>query len=332
MNFKKVTIIGDGAMGSICAMLLCPKGLDVVMWGHNTDHLREFKKNRENTKYLPGYKLPENLSYAFNDADALDGTDLVISAVPCQYTRVVWERLKKYMLDSVPVVSVTKGIENSTLFRPTQILEQVLGSERCFAALSGPMIADELARGLPATACIASCSAELNSACQDIFTTNYFRVYTNEDIVGVELSGAMKNVIAIAAGIVDGIDLGNNAKAALLTRGLTEISRLGLAMGAKAQTFAGLSGLGDLVTTCISPLGRNRSFGERIGKGMNAQEALAATESVVEGESTCKSIVKLAESLCVEIPITYSVYEIIIGQTDVRQAIGELMSREPKPE
>jgi len=329
--FKKVTIIGDGAMGSVCSMLLCGKGIGVRMWGYNPEQLAEIAEKRENIRFLPGHRLPEELVFEPRDDRAMEEAELVISAVPCQSTRSIWNRLKAFVRSGVPIVSVTKGIENNTLLRPTEILADVLGEGR-YAALSGPTIADELAEGLPATATAACEDEGLAKKVQETFNSVQFRIYTNTDIIGVELSGAVKNVIAIAAGIIDGIKGGDNAKAALLTRGLAEIKRLGAAMGAQEQTFAGLSGLGDLVTTCISPKGRNRSFGERIGKGMTPSEALAATQSVVEGVSTCESVLALAERHKVEMPITEAVHAVIIEGQSVESAIRNLMSRELKSE
>ena len=201
-----------------------------------------------------------------------------------------------------------------------------------YAVLSGPTIADELARKLPATACVACDNEELARDVQYTFSVPWLRIYTNTDVVGVELAGAMKNIIAIAAGIIDGVRLGDNAKAALLTRGLAEITRLGTACGAKPQTFAGLTGLGDLVTTCISPKGRNRSFGERVGKGQTVEEAQKATESVIEGISTCKSVIALAGRYDVEMPITQAVYEVLFENKPVHAAINDLMKRQLKSE
>jgi glycerol-3-phosphate dehydrogenase (NAD(P)+) len=329
--FKKVTIIGDGAMGSVCSMLLCDKGIGVRMWGYNPEQLAEIAEKRENIRFLPGHRLPEELVFEPRDDRAMEEAELVISAVPCQLTRAIWKRLKAFVRNGVPIVSVTKGIENDTLLRPTEILADVLGEGR-YAALSGPTIADELAEGLPATATAACKDEALAKKVQETFNSVQFRIYTNTDIIGVELSGAVKNVIAIAAGIIDGIKGGDNAKAALLTRGLAEIKRLGSAMGAQEKTFAGLSGLGDLVTTCISPKGRNRSFGERIGKGMTPSEALAATQSVVEGAATCESVLALAERHKVEMPITEAVHAVIIKGKSVQTAIRNLMSRELKSE
>jgi len=250
--------------------------------------------------------------------------------------RGIWNRLKDYVPQGVPIVSVAKGIENDTLLRPTQILGEMLGEKRGtrFAVLSGPTIADELARRLPATACAAADDEALAKEIQHTFSDGvpWLRVYTNTDIVGVELAGAMKNIIAIAAGIIDGTGAGDNAKAALLTRGLAEITRLGVAMGAREQTFAGLTGLGDLVTTCISPKGRNRSFGERVGKGQTAEQAQSATESVVEGVATCKSVVALGVRYNVEMPITQAVYEVLFENKPVQTAIADLMKRQLKAE
>ncbi|OHB66054.1 MAG: glycerol-3-phosphate dehydrogenase [Planctomycetes bacterium RBG_13_62_9] len=329
---RNVTIVGDGGMGTVLSMLLCEKGIATRMWGHDAAQLAEIERRRENVKFLPGYRLPETLVFEARDDRAMAGADLIVSAVPCQYMRRVWKRLKKHTPAGVPIVSVAKGIENDTLQRPTQIIADVLGSGRAAAVLSGPTIADELARRLPATACAAAEDEELARSIQQTFTCPWLRVYTNVDVIGVELAGAMKNVIAIAAGIIDGVGAGDNAKAALLARGLAEITRLGLAMGAHEHTFAGLTGLGDLVTTCISPKGRNRSFGERIGRGQTLEQARGATESVVEGISTCQSVVALAERYGVEMPITRAVYEVLFQGKPVKSAIEDLMSRRPKAE
>ena len=211
-----------------------------------------------------------------------------------------------------------------------EVLE--LQDDKKLAELSGPTIADELARKLPATACVAGTDENLIEQLQTTFSTSWFRVYTNTDIVGVELAGAMKNIIAIAAGIIDGIGAGDNCKAALVTRGLTEITRLGTACGAKHDTFTGLTGLGDLVTTCISPSGRNRSFGEKIGKGKTVEQAIKSTQSVVEGIATCESVIELAKQKEVEMPITQAIYEIVFENKPVKQAIDELMNRKLKAE
>lgn len=362
-RFENISIIGDGGMATVLAILLCEKNesLNVVcksshklpitnhqspvtsheirIWGYDRRQLQQISKNHENKKFLPGYKLPKTLIFEPDDKRIMAGADLIVSAVPCQFMRQVWKRLKKYVPKNVPIVSVAKGIENETLLRPTQILTDILetklktkNSKLKIAVLSGPTISDELARKLPATACAASTDEPLAKKIQYTFNCPWLRVYTNTDVVGVELAGAMKNIIAIAAGIIDGIKLGDNTKAALLTRGLAEITRLGVAMGAKPQTFAGLTGLGDLVTTCISPKGRNRSFGERIGRGQTLEQAQGATESVIEGIATCKSVVALAARYDVEMPITQAVYEVLFENKPVRTAIAELMGRQLKAE
>ena len=371
-KYKNISIIGDGAMGSVLAMLLCEKRLTaenaesaekklklkstmgsnsaakeklnairntqytirVRMWGYDREQLEQIAKSRENKKFLPGYKLPEALVFEPDDERIMAGADLIISAVPCQFMRQVWGRLKTYVPKDVPIVSVAKGIENETLLRPSQILAEILrfAQNNKLVVLSGPTIADELARKLPATACAASGDEKLARDVQQTFSVPWLRVYTNTDVVGVELAGAMKNIIAIAAGIIDGVGAGDNAKAALLSRGLAEITRLGVAMGARQQTFAGLTGLGDLVTTCISPKGRNRSFGERIGKGQTLEQAQEATESVVEGITTCKSVAALATRHDVEMPITQAVYEVLFENKPVQTAIADLMKRRLKAE
>jgi glycerol-3-phosphate dehydrogenase (NAD(P)+) len=249
--------------------------------------------------------------------------------------RAVWKRVSVYLPKDVPIVSVAKGIENNSLLRPTQVIIDVLGQEssgRTLAAMSGPNIAAELARYLPATAVVASGDAALAQRVQSAFSTQWFRVYTNPDVIGVELAGATKNIVAIAAGIVDGLGAGNNAKAALVTRGLVEITRLGVAMGASAETFNGLAGIGDLITTCVSPEGRNRTVGERIGKGQKLEAILGGMDSVAEGVPTTRSVIHLARRLNVEMPITEAVHAVLFEGKDVLHALSELMTRDPKPE
>ena len=331
-RYENISIIGDGAMGTVLAMLLCEKDIPVRIWGYDREQLRQIESARENKKFLPGYKLPAPLLFEPDDTAIMTGAELVVSAVPCQYMRRVWNRLKDYVPNGVPIVSVAKGIENETLLRPSQIIADVVGRKVECAVLSGPTISDELARRLPATACAACPDEKLARQVQHTFSVQWLRVYTNTDIVGVELAGAMKNIIAIAAGIIDGTGAGNNAKAALLSRGLAEITRLGTACGARPRTFAGLTGLGDLVTTCISPKGRNRSFGERIGRGQSIQQAEKATESVIEGTATCKSVMALARRHNIEMPITQSIFEVLFENKPVRTAIADLMSRRLRAE
>lgn len=330
--YNSVTVIGDGAWATVCAMLLASKGIDVTIWGYDPQQLAEFEQNRENIRFLPGYRVDDSIQFCADDAEVMAQEGLILSAVPCQFVRNIWQRLKPHYRAGRPIVSVAKGIENSTLLLPTQILAEVLETTGPLGVLSGPTIADEIAQGLPASASAAGNSEDFARKIQNTFNTPRFRVYYTQDIVGVELAGALKNVIAIAAGMIDGLGLGDNAKAALVTRGIVEISRLGRLLGAENDTFYGLSGVGDLITTCISPKGRNRSFGQRLGSGMTPADALSATNSVVEGVATCDSVVQLAGELKAEIPIITAVHNIIHGKMDIHTALQNLMSRELKPE
>ena len=339
---ERVTILGDGAMATVCSILLTTGGHAVTMWGAFEESIERLMQDREQRRLLPGVKVPSDVRLTANDANAFDGATLVLSAIPTQYMRSVWERLKPNLPRDLPIVSVAKGIETSSLLRPTQVIADVLGGKqsieagpRCdwpLVALSGPNIAGEIARYLPATAVAATGDDELARRVQLAFSTQWFRVYTNDDVIGVELAGAIKNVIAIAAGIIDGLGAGNNAKAALVTRGLVEIQRLGVAMGAHEDTFHGLAGVGDLITTCVSPEGRNRTVGEQIGKGKKLQDVLDAMNSVAEGVPTTRAVRQLAERMNVDMPITEAVHAVLFEDKDVLQAITELMTRDPKPE
>ena len=360
---ERITILGDGAMATVCSILLTAGGHEVAMWGAFEESIERLLQDRENRRLLPGARIPAGVRLTANDADCFAGATMVLSAIPTQYMRSVWRRLAPHVPPGVPVVSVAKGIENETLLRPTQVIADALGerhggteaqrheggdadgdpaprtqhsalstSPHPLAALSGPNIAGEIARYLPATAVAASDDAELRRRVQSAFSTQWFRVYTNQDVVGVELAGATKNVIALAAGILDGLAAGNNAKSALVTRGLVEITRLGVALGAQAETFGGLAGLGDLITTCVSPEGRNRKVGEQIGKGRKLEEVLAGMDSVAEGVPTTKSVVQLARRLGVEMPITEAVHAVLFEGKDAIHALTDLMTRDPKPE
>jgi glycerol-3-phosphate dehydrogenase (NAD(P)+) len=331
-----VTTIGDGAMATVCSNILAARAeVRVTMWGRNAERLAEIERAGENRRYLPGVKVSPTLRFAADDAAALRDADLVLCAIPAQFIRPILTRLAPHIRAGLPVVSVSKGIEIDTLCRPSEVIAGVLGEgRRPVAALSGPNIAGELARGLPATM-VAAAEEEHDAfvrQLQELFTTPSLRVYRNHDLVGVELAGALKNVIAIAAGILDGMKAGYNAKAALLARGLVEISRLGAVLGAQPETFAGLAGLGDLVTTCFSPEGRNRRFGERIGRGEKAGEALASIAGVVEGMPTCEAVVRLAKKQGIEMPIAEGLHAVLFEDRPPREQLAELMSREPKAE
>ncbi len=341
---QTVTILGLGQMGLCCAAMLA--GPDpaagsgprpaVRLWGHDETEVGRLSQTRTSDR-LPGYELPPEVRVALSDKEALDGADLIVAAVPSQAMREAWARLRPLVPGGAGVVSVAKGIENETLLRPSQVIADVLADDpdakpRPIASLSGPSIATELARGMPATMVAASDDADFAARLQRLFSTSYLRVYTNDDLLGVELAGAVKNVIAIAAGVLDGLNAGYNAKSALLARGLAEITRLGTAMGANTQTFFGVAGMGDLVTTCFSPEGRNRACGEALGKGEKIKAYLDRSRFVVEGVATTKSVMDLAARYRVEMPITRAVHDVLFEDLDPVRAISELMSRELRDE
>ncbi|MHC4234123.1 MAG: NAD(P)H-dependent glycerol-3-phosphate dehydrogenase [Planctomycetota bacterium] len=328
---ERATIIGDGAMGTVCGLLLAGKGIAVTMWGFFPEQIAEMQRQRENRRFLPGHKLPDNLAVTAEAPAAFERTELVVNAVPVQHMRQVWDTIAEDCPAGTSVVSVAKGVEVETLLRPTQIISELIAAVKV-GVLSGPSIAPEVAAGLPATVVTASEHLELAELTQASFSTAHFRVYTNPDLIGVELAGATKNIIALAAGIIDGTGAGNNAKAALVTRGLVEITRLGVALGAQADTFRGLAGVGDLVTTCISPLGRNRSAGEQIGRGVPVAEVIASTNAVIEGIPTTRSVLTLAQEYRVEMPIAAAVYSVLFEHSSPAEAIEKLMSRQLKPE
>src|SRR5262245_4620708 len=333
---ETITILGDGAMATVCSILLTAGQSDVTIWGAFEESIERLLQNRENARLLKGVKIPPQVRLTANDKQALEGSSLIVSAIPTQFIRSVWTRMKPHVPKNAAIVSVAKGIEVETLQRPTQVIADVISpGVSCpwkLGALSGPNIAGELARYLPATAVVASSDEALAQRVQNLFTTQWFRVYTNTDVTGVELAGATKNVIAIAAGILDGLSAGNNAKAALVTRGLVEITRLGVAMGAQEATFHGLAGLGDLVTTCVSPEGRNRTVGEQLGRGKKLDDILGSMTSVAEGVPTTRAVRQLARRRKIEMPITEAVYSVLFDGKDVLMAILDMMSREPKPE
>ncbi len=339
-----IAILGVGQMGLVCTSLLGATerpakgrdGFDLILWGHSQEEAGELAQTRKSSR-LPGFKLPEDVRVTFKDADAVRDAAMIVSAVPVQFKRSVWTRLRKHIPPEASVVSVSKGIENGTLLRPTQIIGEALEDDpdsapRKMGVLSGPTIAAELAKFLPATMIAASDDAEFAKFIQRQFSTSWLRVYTNPDVLGVELAGATKNVIAIAAGVLDGLKVGYNAKSALLARGLAEIARLGAAMGASPETFFGIAGVGDLATSCFSPEGRNRSCGEALGKGEKLEGYLKRTPSVVEGVATTKSVMGLAKRYKVEMPITAAVHAVLFEKVDPIEAIGRLMSRELKGE
>ncbi len=328
---EKILILGTGGWGTALSILLHNKGLKVTLWGSTPDYVEFLKKNRENTKYLPGINIPSDLNITSNIDNAQSEVDLIVVATPTPYTRKVLKNLKNYYIQGTPIVSVIKGIENETLMLGSEIIKDILGKQP-IALLLGPSHAEEVARNLPTTVVIASEDMELAKEVQNTFMTNRFRVYTNSDVTGVELGASVKNVIAIAAGICDGLGFGNNSKSALITRGLAEITRLGVAMGGQRDTFSGLTGLGDLITTCVSPYGRNRSVGEQIAKGKKLTQILEEMDQVAEGILTTKSVYKLANKFNAEMPITREIYNVLFEDKDPMKAVNELMVRDPKSE
>lgn len=328
---KKIAVIGDGGWGTTLAILLSNNGHEVSIWGAFPDYVEIVKKRRVNSKFLPGIKIPAPIKITAALDEAINNKDIVIVAVPSQYLRSVTEKLAAYKAEDKIFVSVTKGIENKTLKRMSEIMRSLLGAAR-IAVLSGPTIAHEVAAGVPTTIVASSEDMALAKEMQAVFMTDRFRVYTNNDMVGVELGGSLKNIIAIATGISDALGFGTNAKAALLTRGLVEMVRLGIAMGAKRETFYGLSGLGDLTTTCISPYSRNRHFGEEIGKGRTLKQALKETEMVVEGVATTVSAYELAKKYKIDMPIVTEIHSVLYDNKDPKRAVHDLMTRSPKEE
>jgi len=328
---RKATVIGIGAMGTVTAQIMATNGVRVSLLARPEEPVEEIFASGENRRYLTGTKLSERVLPTNDPEEAFAGSELLISAIPCQYLRGQWERHARRVLPGVPIASVTKGIEISTGARPSQIIGEYAPANP-IAVLSGPNIARELARCLPATAVVASASPGVAELLQQVLGTSWFRIYTSRDVLGVELAGALKNVIALAAGILDGLKAGDNAKAALVTRGLVEITRLGVALGARAETFAGLAGVGDLITTSVSPHGRNRTAGERIGQGYSVEQVIQETPAVIEGIPTTRAVLALAEKHGVEMPITRAVYEVLFEGKPPLVAITELMRRPPKAE
>ena len=328
---RRVAILGDGGWGTTLAALLVRKGVGVTLWGAFPEYLEEMRHSRVNRKFLPGVELPQDLAFEPDPREATRGADLITVAIPTRYMRGVLERIGGELPREVPYVSVAKGLEGGRLLRGTEIVRDCLGEVRV-GGLFGPSHAEEVAKRLPTAVVATSEDAELAGSIQATFLTSSFRVYSSDDLVGVEIAGAAKNVIAIATGICDGLGFGDNSKAALLTRGLAEMTRLGVSLGARAQTFIGLAGVGDLVTTCYSPFGRNRAVGIRIGEGMTLAEAEGSTEMVAEGVTTAPAVIELASPSGVEMPIAAEVCAILFEAKDPRQAVVDLMTRPPRAE
>jgi glycerol-3-phosphate dehydrogenase (NAD(P)+) len=328
---KRVAILGAGGMGTALALLFSKTARPVQLWARDGSHAAELARSRVNARHLPGVPLPENVTVTANACDATGGADLIVVAIPSAYLRATLAGLVERIPIGIPVLSVVKGIENETFARPSQIVVETLGP-RAVAVLSGPSHAEELARGLPASVVVAGTDERLNVQVRDALNQETFRVYTSPDALGVELAGALKNILGIAAGICDGLGFGDNAKASLLTRGLAEITRFGVDLGAQPSTFFGLAGVGDVVTTCYSPFGRNRAVGERIGRGAPPDEVLAGMVNVAEGVPTTRSVHDQARRRGIEMPITDEVHRILFEGKAPLAAVTDLMVRHPKVE
>lgn len=324
----KITVIGAGAWGTALARLLHQANADVTLWGHNPAHLADLKRKHVNARYLPGVRLPAALKLETDLGKAVKGSECLVVAVPSKAFRTVTNRLGDY--DKL-VVSVTKGIEYDTGLTMCGILHQTM-PKAVQATLSGPSIAHEVARNIPSAVVVASPDEQAAQMVQELFHRPYFRVYRSNDILGVELGGALKNVIAIAAGVCDGLGFGDNSKAALITRSIVEIRRLGVACGAQAETFSGLSGLGDLTVTCFSKHSRNRTFGERLGKGEEIAQVLFTGVHVAEGYPTACSAHQLAQKKSLDAPLINEIYSMLYEGKNPAKAVQDLLSRDYKAE
>ena len=326
----KAVVVGSGGWGTALSMVLCDNGHDVTLWSHDPAKAVEMTKTRENSK-LKGVRLPDSLKIS-GDLDCLKGAELVISATPSFAVRETGKKIAPYLTPETVLVSVSKGIERDTNLRMSQILTEVTGNICKVAALSGPSHAEEVSIRMP-TGCVSACpDLKVARLVQDAFMNDYFRVYTSEDIVGVELSAAMKNVVALACGVCDGMGYQDNTKALLMTRAMAELTRLGEKLGGTRQTFGGLAGMGDLIVTCTSMHSRNRRAGILLGQGKSVGQALAETGGVVEGYYAAASMHQLAEKTGVEMPICRCVYEILYRQRPVQEVARELMGRARKGE
>ncbi len=328
MTEKRVCVIGDGGWGTTLALLLHKGGAKTTLWSAFPEQVEELRAQRENKRYLPGIPLPEGLTVSADPFEAGRNVDLVVSVVPTQFLRKVAETFEDALAGDVPIATATKGIEIETFRTPSEIIEEVLGKRR-MAVISGPSHAEEVARGLPASVVVASKDAQLARNVQAVLSADNFRVYTHTDPKGAELGGALKNVIAIAAGISDGLGLGDNAKAALVTRGIVEMARFGQAHGASPQTFFGLAGIGDLATTCYSNHSRNRNVGQAIGEGKKLPQILEEMQMVAEGVWTTKALFgPESEARGIPMPIAEQVHAVLFEGRDPKAAVNELMRRE----
>jgi glycerol-3-phosphate dehydrogenase (NAD(P)+) len=336
-NKKEIAVIGAGSWGTAIAGCLSNKGYRTYIWGHRSEHIIDLINDRENKKYLPGFLFNNNLKPTYDIKEAVTDSETVCMVVPSHGFRKIFSEISIYLKENCRVVSAVKGIENITLMTMTQVMSDVLkgdqdSKEISLSVLSGPTFAREVADGLPAALTIGNKNIEIARDLQKIFSTEKIRVYTSTDVIGMEVSSALKNIVAIATGISDGIGYGLNARAAIITRGLAEIRRLGLKMGARKRTFSGLSGIGDLVLTCTGDLSRNRSVGLKLGKGLKLEKILKEMNMVAEGVKTTESAYNLAKIHTVEMPILEQVYKILYENKDCATAVKDLLKRKLKDE
>ena len=325
-----IAVVGAGSWGTTLAYLLSHKGLEISLWVYEQDLSMDMEKTRLNKIYLPDVSLPKNIRITNQIEKVIDKAQYILNAVPAQFTGRVFKDFLPYISSEAVIISAAKGIERGTLKTISSVLKELTGCR--IAVLSGPSFAKEVVKNLPAAVTLATEDRNTGLILQDIFTINNFRVYTHDDVLGVEIGGALKNVMAIASGISDGLGLGLNARASLITRGLAEMTRLGVAMGAKERTFSGLSGLGDLVLTCTGSLSRNYTLGLKLGQGMKLKDILEQTTSVIEGVATAESAHELSKKYGIEMPIVEQVYKILYEEKGPARAVNDLMRRSLKTE
>ncbi len=330
----KIAVIGAGSWGTALAKLLGDKGKSVTLWGHRPEHVEALASSRENKTYLPGFFLPDNIKISGNIKETIEGATMVVMVVPSHVFREVFTTIFPLLKPGTHVVSATKGIENESLMTMIQVMEDILPADSGvhLGVLSGPSFAKEVADNTPTAVTVAAQTKEIAKSFQEAFSTERFRVYTSTDIIGLELGGPLKNIVAIAAGICDGLGYGTNTRAGLITRGLAEITRMGVKMGAKPLTFSGLAGLGDLVLTCTGDLSRNRQVGLMLGSGKTLKDILAEMSMVAEGVKTTKSAWLLAKKIGVDMPILEQIYQVIYQDKPCSQAVADLLARELKEE
>jgi len=327
----KVSVLGAGGWGTALAVLLSERNNEVVLWEFFDDYAKVLNVKRENIKFLKGVKIPRTIRITSDLKEALESSDFIVLAIPSHLLRSLLKNIKKLDFKNRVFISVIKGIEQATLMTPTQVINDELGKVK-IAVLSGPSHAEEVGRKVPTTVVVASKDTKLAETIQSMFFTNYFRTYSRTDVMGVELGGSIKNVIAIAAGTLDGLKTGDNTKAALITRGLAEMRRLGVAMGGEEDTFFGLSGIGDLIVTCDSRHSRNRFVGEQLGRGKKIEDILAGMVMVAEGVKTTLSVYKLSKKYKVDMPICNEVYHALYEGKSPHDSVRDLMKRPAKSE